>query len=127
MTEYCSRIFSTDESIRDNLQAYTGLFDYSPDLSSPQKMIFSQLDKDAVLRGKYLFNVTYYLFDPEDKVENTKVILGGRVYGLMGTDDLRRDLSIGIFWGAPVALFVGLTASYLFSHYWHVIRAPCRL
>ncbi len=111
LTEYCSRIFSTDESIRDNLQAYTGLFDYSPDLSSPQKMIFSQLDKDAVLRGKYLFNVTYYLFDPEDKVENTKVILGGRVYGLMGTDDLRRDLSIGIFWGAPVALFVGLTAA----------------
>jgi peptide/nickel transport system permease protein len=111
LTEYCSRIFSTDESIRDNLQAYTGRFDYSPDLSSPQKMIFSQLDKDAVLRGKYLFNVTYYLFDPEDKVENTKVILGGRVYGLMGTDDLRRDLSIGIFWGAPVALFVGLTAA----------------
>ena len=111
LTEYCSRIFSTDESIRDNLQAYTGLFDYSPDLSSPQKMIFSQLDKDAVLKGKYLFNVTYYLFDPEDKVENTKVILGGRVYGLMGTDDLRRDLSIGIFWGAPVALFVGLTAA----------------
>ena len=111
LTEYCSRIFSTDESIRDNLQAYTGLFDYSPDFSSPQKMIFSQLDKDAVLRGKYLFNVTYYLFEPEDKVENTKVILGGRVYGLMGTDDLRRDLSIGIFWGAPVALFVGLTAA----------------
>lgn len=111
LTEYCSRIFSTDESIRDNLQAYTGLFDYSPDLSSPQKMIFSQLDKDAVLKGNYLFNVTYYLFDPEDKVENTKVILGGRVYGLMGTDDLRRDLSIGIFWGAPVALFVGLTAA----------------
>ena len=111
LTEYCSRIFSTDESIRDNLQAYTGLFDYSPDLSSPQKMIFSQLDKDAVLKGNYLFNITYYLFDPEDKVENTKVILGGRVYGLMGTDDLRRDLSIGIFWGAPVALFVGLTAA----------------
>ena len=111
LNEYCSRIFSTDESIRDNLQAYTGLFDYSPDLSSPQKMIFSQLDEDAVLKGKYLFNVTYYLFDPEDKVENTKVILGGRVYGLMGTDDLRRDLSIGIFWGAPVALFVGLTAA----------------
>ena len=29
----------------------------------------------------------------------------------MGTDDLRRDLSIGIFWGAPVALFIGLTAA----------------
>lgn len=111
LNEYCSRIFSTDESIRDNLQAYTGLFDYSPDLSSPQKMIFSRLDEEAVLKGQYLFNITYYLFGAEDKVENTKVILGGKVYGLMGTDDLRRDLSIGIFWGAPVALFVGLTAA----------------
>lgn len=111
LTEYCSRIFSTDESVRDNLQAYTGLFDYSPDLSSPQKMIFSKLGGEVVLKGTYLFNITYYLFGTEDKVENTKAILGGRVYGLMGTDDLRRDLSIGIFWGAPVALFVGLTAA----------------
>jgi peptide/nickel transport system permease protein len=111
LTEYCSRIFSTDDTIRDNLQTYTGLFDYSPDLSSPQKMIFSKLDEEEVLKGNYLFNITYYLFGAEDKVENTKVILGGKVYGLMGTDDLRRDLSIGIFWGAPVALFVGLTAA----------------
>ena len=111
LNEYCSRIFSTNESIRDNLQAYTGLFDYSPDLSSPQKMIFSSLDEEVVLKGQYLFNITYYLFSAEDKVENTKVILGGKVYGLMGTDDLRRDLSIGIFWGAPVALFVRLTAA----------------
>lgn len=111
LTEHCSRIFSTDNSIRDNLQLYTNLFDYSPDLSSPQKMIFSQLDEETVLRGKYQFNITYYLFDTADRVENTKVILGGKVYGLMGTDDLRRDLSIGIFWGAPVALFVGLTAA----------------
>ena len=59
LIEYCSRIFSTDESIRDNLQAYTELFDYSPDLSSPQTMIFSQLDEETVLKGKYLFNITY--------------------------------------------------------------------
>ena len=59
LNEYCSRIFSTDESIRDNLQAYTGLFDYSPDLSSPQKMIFSSLDEEVVLKGQYLFNITY--------------------------------------------------------------------
>lgn len=112
LPEYCSRIFSTDDSITGNLQLYTSLFDYSPDLSSPQKMIFSQLDEEVVLRGQYQFNITYYLFDTADRVENTKVILGGKVYGLMGTDDLRRDLSIGIFWGAPVALFVGLTVAF---------------
>lgn len=111
LNEYCSRIFSTDESIKGNLRAYTTLFDYSPDLSSPQKMIFSQRDEEIVLKGNYQFNITYYLFGTDDGVEDTKVILGGKVYGLMGTDDLRRDLSIGIFWGAPVALFVGLTAA----------------
>jgi peptide/nickel transport system permease protein len=111
LTEYCSRIFSTDESIRDNLQGYANLFNYRPDISSPQKMIFSQLDKEQVLNGRYTFNITYYLFATDDMVVDTKVILGGKVFGLMGTDDLRRDLSIGIFWGAPVALFVGLTAA----------------
>jgi ABC-type dipeptide/oligopeptide/nickel transport system permease subunit len=30
---------------------------------------------------------------------------------LMGTDELRRDLTIGIVWGTPVALFIGLTVS----------------
>jgi peptide/nickel transport system permease protein len=109
--EYCSRVFSTDESIRENLEAYVGLFDYHPDISTPQKMIFSRLDAQAVLKGPYLFNVTYYLFNKGDQVKNSDVILGGRVYGLMGTDDQRRVLSIGIFWGAPVALFVGLTAA----------------
>jgi len=39
------------------------------------------------------------------------VILGGKVYGIMGTDDLRRDLATGLLWGAPVALFIGLTVS----------------
>jgi peptide/nickel transport system permease protein len=29
----------------------------------------------------------------------------------MGTDDLRRDLAVGILWAAPVALFIGLTVS----------------
>lgn len=111
LSEYCSRVFSTDESIRENLEAYVDLFDYDPDISTPQKMIFSRVDEQAVLKGPYLFNVTYYLFNKGDQVKDIEVILGGRVYGLMGTDDLRRDLSIGIFWGAPVALFVGLTVA----------------
>jgi peptide/nickel transport system permease protein len=51
------------------------------------------------------------LFDPSDTVTNSEIILGGKVYGIIGTDDLRRDLAIGLLWGAPVALFIGLTVS----------------
>jgi peptide/nickel transport system permease protein len=51
------------------------------------------------------------MFDPSDIVIDSEIILGGKVYGIMGTDDLRRDLAIGLLWGAPVALFIGLTVS----------------
>lgn len=35
----------------------------------------------------------------------------GSVYGLCGTDNMRRDISVGITWGAPVALAFGLVAA----------------
>jgi peptide/nickel transport system permease protein len=34
----------------------------------------------------------------------------GTVFGLAGTDDRRRDLMVGILWGAPVALAFGVAA-----------------
>jgi peptide/nickel transport system permease protein len=41
----------------------------------------------------------------------SNLILGGKVYGMMGTDELRRDLSVGLLWGTPLALFIGITVS----------------
>ena len=35
----------------------------------------------------------------------------GRVYGLAGTDYLRRDLTIALLWGMPIALAFGLLAA----------------
>ena len=37
----------------------------------------------------------------------------GVVYGLCGTDNLRRDIFIGIVWGAPIALAFGLVAAFV--------------
>ena len=51
------------------------------------------------------------MFDNSSRVEDAGIILGGRVFGIMGTDDLRRDLLTGIIWGTPIALFLGLTVS----------------
>lgn len=109
--EYSGRIFSTDHSISKNLRDYLDLFTYPQDESSPQVMIFSELNSKKVLKGAYKFDETFYFFNNTDKVKESGLVLGGTVYGLMGTDDLRRDLSIGIFWGTPVALFIGLTVS----------------
>jgi peptide/nickel transport system permease protein len=109
--EFSARIFSTDRLIADSLAGYSNLFAYAIDPTRPQVMIFSDTDENKVLRGTYVIRTTFYMFDPSDIVIDSGVILGGKVYGIMGTDDLRRDLAVGLIWGAPVALFIGLTVS----------------
>lgn len=109
--EFSARIFSTDTLIADSLTGYSNLFAYTVDPTRPQVMIFSDTEHNKVLKGTYVIRNTFYMFDPNDSVVDSGVILGGKVYGIMGTDDLRRDLAIGILWGAPVALFIGLTVS----------------
>lgn len=109
--EFSARIFSTDRLIVDSLTGYSNLFSYTVDATKPQVMIFSEREENNVLKGTYVIRNTFYLFDPSDTVVDSGVILGGKVYGTMGTDDLRRDLVIGLLWGAPVALFIGLTVS----------------
>ena len=42
---------------------------------------------------------------------DSKLIIGGKAFGIMGTDELRRDLAIGLLWGTPLALFIGLVVS----------------
>jgi peptide/nickel transport system permease protein len=109
--EFSARIFSTDRLIADSLAGYTSLFAYTVDPSRPQAMIFSDTEENKVLKGRYVIRNTFYLFNPSDTVVDSGVILGGKVYGIIGTDDLRRDLAIGLLWAAPVALFIGLTVS----------------
>lgn len=106
-----NRVFSTDSSISQNLRNYENIFSYPVDESSPQVMLFSQTGEEKVLKGMYQVKEKFYLFGSSDSVKETGLILGGKVFGLMGTDELRRDLAVGILWGTPVALFIGLTVS----------------
>ena len=109
--EFSARVFSTDRAIAENLRDYEYLFSYKQDSSRPEIMIFSETQENKVLKGKYIINETFYLFDAQDSVEDSGIILGGKVYGLIGTDELRRDLAVGILWGAPMALFIGFTVA----------------
>jgi peptide/nickel transport system permease protein len=104
-------IFSTEHEIQDNLKNYVSKFSYDVDITRPQVMLFSETDKPSVLKGTYVLTITFSLFDQDDKVINSEFILGGKVYGLLGTDELRHDLSIGVLWGTPVALFIGLSVA----------------
>ena len=109
--DFSSRVFSTDSAIAESLRDYTEEFSYPRDPGRAEAMIFSDASENKVLRGTYVFKETFYLFEQGDSVTDSGIILGGRVYGLMGTDELRRDLASGILWAAPVALFIGLTVS----------------
>jgi len=65
---------------------------------------------ERALRGRYELILEVYAFEPEASL-NAKFIVYGRVYGWAGTDHLRRDLSIGLLWGAPIAVAFGFTAA----------------
>jgi peptide/nickel transport system permease protein len=105
------RIFSTDSLIHQKLLDYLKLYEYKQDSSKPEIMLFSNQEKRSILKGNYTFTIKFYLFHKEDDILNSKLILGGERFGLMGTDELRRDLTVGLMWGAPVALFIGLSVS----------------
>jgi ABC-type dipeptide/oligopeptide/nickel transport systems, permease components len=52
-----------------------------------------------------------YGVDSENEIYESKLIIGGKAFGIMGTDELRRDLAMGLLWGTPLALFIGLVVS----------------
>jgi len=61
----------------------------------------------TVRKGIYRLRVEAFVFEPDSDVE-AEMVLYGQVYGIAGTDDKRRDLSIAILWGTPFALTFGL-------------------
>lgn len=108
---FTDRIFSTNNNIKESLSQYQNFFNFPISGFEPQVLLFSDTNKPQVLHGKYHISQKFFLFDNSSSIEDVGIILGGKVYGIMGTDDLRRDLFVGIIWGIPIALFIGLTVS----------------
>lgn len=110
-TTYSSMIFSTQDVIAKNISDKKSRYAFSLDGISSEKIIFSRLDENAILKGPYVFQVRLYDVSEKLVLSKSNLILGGKVYGFMGTDELRRDLSVGLLWGTPLALFIGITVS----------------
>ena len=102
-------LFSTDNTIKNSIANYQQLFNFDAD--EPTRIIFADEDGN-VLKGRYKVKMSIFFFD-DGEVIDSKFIVGGKVYGLFGTDELRRDLTIGIVWGAPLALFIGIAVAVL--------------
>lgn len=62
------------------------------------------------LKGEYNLVVEALLFEPTDDVD-AKLVVYGQLHGLAGTDHRRRDITVALLWGAPIALAFGFLAA----------------
>ncbi len=65
------------------------------------------LDYAKPLKGTYAFRVLAVVFE-EDADVDVQASFHGKVFGFFGTDNQRRDLTIAMMWGTPVALTFGI-------------------
>jgi len=109
-TQHHERIFTTDNDIKKNLEFQSANLAADKNTKSSEMMIFS--DKNGeVMNGRYLFLVNFYGINQQMEILDSKLIVGGKAFGMMGTDELRRDLIIGLLWGTPLALFIGIVVA----------------
>lgn len=83
------------------VQPHVGLF---ADPANPNK----------VLKGTYQLVGEGLVFEESSTVDASLVVYG-QLHGLAGTDHRRRDITVALLWGTPVALTVGLVAAVLSS------------
>jgi len=102
------RYFSTDNMIKKNLNMEKNEMELSKGVI---ETIFSASNTNKVLKGNYVFIIDTYGIKQSADILESKMILGGKTFGIMGTDELRRDLAIGLLWGTPLALLIGISVS----------------
>ncbi|MDX9990795.1 MAG: ABC transporter permease [Anaerolineales bacterium] len=80
---------------------------------SPVEGLFANLDAEGPLvpvKGTYQLVLKGVTFEEGSDID-AEFVFHGQVYGLAGTDHARRDLTLPLMWGIPVALAFGLIAS----------------
>ena len=111
ITNHEDKIFSTDAIIKKELLLNNEKFKFQIDNLSAEDIIFSKTDRNEPLKGNYVFLINLYEINEKSEIIKSNLIIGGKAFGIMGTDELRRDLAIGLLWGTPLALFIGLVVS----------------
>lgn len=94
--------FSQDAKLErrlNNVPIQTALFTKDPKAAKP-----------VPEKGTYQVNISVTTFEKDSDLD-AEFVLYGLVYGLAGTDHLRRDLGVALLWGTPIALSFGLIAA----------------
>ena len=111
ITIHEDRIFSTDAMIKKELILNNKEFEFKIENLSAEDIIFSKTKFNEPLKGNYVFVIDLYEINEKSEIIESDLIIGGKAFGIMGTDELRRDLAMGLLWGTPLALFIGLVVS----------------
>ncbi|MHB0987888.1 MAG: ABC transporter permease [Bellilinea sp.] len=67
-------------------------------------------DEQVPVKGTYQIIIEAITFEPESTIQ-AEFVMHGQVFGWAGTDHLRRDLTLPLLWGIPIALAFGLIAA----------------
>jgi peptide/nickel transport system permease protein len=78
----------------------------------PMQGLFTdpEAESSALIKGTYQLVINGISFE-QDSTIDAEMALYGQVYGLAGTDHHRRDLTVALLYGAPIALAFGLLAA----------------
>jgi len=81
-----------------------------------EEALFADPDSGVTspMPGQYQMKIVAFLFEDDADID-VEMVLYGQVHGLAGTDNKRRDLSIALLWGTPVALAFGIIGALLTS------------
>ncbi len=110
---------SVDERILRRIQSFViRKVGRPPSYRVPAEVALFAVEDDSLLTretakplgGRYQLLLTGMLFEEGSDVD-ARLVVYGKVHGIAGTDHLRRDLSIALLWGTPLALAFGLAAS----------------
>ncbi len=67
-------------------------------------------ETQTTVKGNYQFILEAILFEPDSQIR-PEFVMHGQVFGWAGTDHMRRDLTLPLLWGIPIALTFGLAAA----------------
>jgi peptide/nickel transport system permease protein len=84
----------------------------------PTSVIFAEagsgMDADPKpLHGRYVFTLSTMLLSEDRAADDPHLVISGRVSGLLGTDNSKRDLWTGIVAGVKWALLIGLLTAFV--------------
>ena len=86
--------------------------------TNPMTILFNTKKNDMAenflsLKGIYKFEITGKFSDFNSEVDNPYMVLVGSMSGLMGTDNMKRDIFSGLISGLKWALFIGIATSFI--------------